>query len=419
MGTPKETNSTIKDFESILNKFFKRSEVVEFTERFARTIDRADLSEKFHSEDEGLSVVTESFFSANTRMVADRLITHAERNLERTEYLRFIFEFAKLLSYQGELNQAMELLSQVRDETEKIDGQDALKANTYLELGIVLKKQALWKDCFQHIKSARQLFENIDDRDGLGMCEFLMGAIYLEQGDIDASNVRFENCLRYFTKDIDPKVLANIDNNFGVLRYIEAKYDDALEFYNKALNAYIKLKDVRKEAEARQNIGMALLKVKKYREAIVELDKAITISYENRYLETLMVAYMHKAVAYIETDKFDLAMSFSDKSMEICYQLNDKLSIADLYKIKGIICRKIKVFDLAEEYFLTSLRINRDLGNELNYAETAFELGSLYNEMENVKTATALLEDALNYYKKINSKPDVAKINSILAGNTG
>ena len=418
MGTPKDRNGTIKDFESILKKFFKPNEVAEFTERFARTIDRADLSNKFHSVDDGLSVVKESFFSANIRMVADRLITHAERNLGKADYLNFLFEFAKLLGYQGELNQAMELLTQVRDETEKMDGYDSLKANTYLELGIVLKKQALWKECFQHIKSARQLFEDIDDRNGLGMCEFTMGAIYLEQGDIDASNVRFENCLTYFTKDIDPRVLANLDNNFGVLRYIEAKYDDALEFYNKALKAYVKLNDGRKEAEARQNIGMALIKVKKYKEAIEELDRAITISYENRYLEILMVAYMHKAVAYIETDKFDLAISFSDKSMEIGYQLNDKLSIADLYKIKGIICRKIKVFDLAEEYFMISLRINRDLGNELNHAETSFELGLLYKEMDAGKTAVPLFEEALKYYKKINSKPDVAKINSILAGNT-
>jgi tetratricopeptide (TPR) repeat protein len=125
---------------------------------------------------------------------------------------------------------------------------------------------------------------------------------------------------------------------------------------------------------------------------------------------------MHKAVAYSETEKFDLAISFAEKSMEISYQLNDKLSIADLYKIQGIVCRKTKVYDLAEEYFYTSLRINRELDNELNHAETSLELGLLYKEMGDENKSVPYLKDAEKYYKKINSKPNVARISTLLTG---
>lgn len=415
MGTPEKKNSLFQELESILTKFFKHDEVIDFTERFARTVDPEDLSEKYNSEDDGLRLVTESFFSANIRMVADRLITHAERILEKYQYMLFQYEFAKLLRNQGELNQAMELLTQLRNETEKLDVYDALKAHTYLELSIVLKQQALWKECFQHIKHAKQLFEKLDDNDGLGMCEYTMGTIYLEQGDVDASNVRFENCLAYFGTEINPVIAAQIENDLGILRYIEAKYEESLEHYNKALKGLIDLGEIQKEASVRQNIGMVLLKLDKHKDAIAELDRAITISYDKRYLQVLMLAYMHKALAYTETEKYDLAISFADKSMELCYQLNDKLSIADLYKIKGIICREIDVYDLAEEYFLTSLRINRELNNELNHAETSFELGLLYKQMGNGEDNVPYFKDALEYYKKIHSKPDIAKIGSILA----
>lgn len=417
MGTPENTNNLFIEFESILTRFFKHNEVTDFTERFARTVEPEDLSKKYKSEDDGLRLVTESFFSANKRMVADRLITHAERILEKYQYMLFQYEFAKLLGHQGEFNQAMELLTQVRNETDKIDAYDALKAHTYLELGNVLSQQALWKECFQHIKNAKQLFEKLDDNDGLGMCEYTMGSIYLEQGDIDASHVRFENCLAYFAKKISPLIAAQIENNLGILKYIEANYGESLEHYNKALNGFIKLNETQKEASVRQNIGMVFLKLDMHKEAIIELDRAIVISYANRYLQILMLAYMHKALAYTKVEKYDLAISFADKSMEICYQLNDKLSVADLYKIKGIICREIDVYDLAEEYFLTSLRINRELNNELNYAETSFELGLLYKVMGNGEDNILYFKDALNYYKKINSKLNIAKIGIILAEN--
>jgi hypothetical protein len=137
VGTPENKNSLFMKFESILNRFFKHDEVTEFTERFARTVDHEDLSVKYHSEDDGLRLVTESFFSTKVRLVADRLITHAERILDKDQYLLFQFEFAKLLTNQGELNQSMELLTQVRDETEKAGACESLNAYSYLELGNV------------------------------------------------------------------------------------------------------------------------------------------------------------------------------------------------------------------------------------------------------------------------------------------
>lgn len=96
--------------------------------------------------------------------------------------------------------------------------------------------------------------------------------------------------------------------------------------------------------------------------------------------------------------------------MDVCYQVNNTVAIADIYKLKGIIARKQFEFQLAEEYFKASLRLNNELNHELNFAETAVELGLLYQELNIDKSYEFYFNKALEYYEKIGAKEKVAEI---------
>ena len=90
------------------------------------------------------------------------------------------------------------------------------------------------------------------------------------------------------------------------------------------------------------------------------------------------------------------------------------MTFADLYKLKGTIERKLKNYELSESYLLNSLRINKSLKNETNVAETSFELGVLYDEIDNSKSKKSYLESALNYYKQINASQKVKEVETKL-----
>jgi adenylate cyclase len=96
--------------------------------------------------------------------------------------------------------------------------------------------------------------------------------------------------------------------------------------------------------------------------------------------------------------------------MEICNNLNDRLSIADIYKIKGIIERSLNNYKLSETYLLTSQRINEELSNALNKAETLYELGKLYVDMNQKKNALEVFKSSLEYFRNINSSDMVRKL---------
>jgi tetratricopeptide (TPR) repeat protein len=136
---------------------------------------------------------------------------------------------------------------------------------------------------------------------------------------------------------------------------------------------------------------------------------------ENNYLQNIGIVYLSKAFVYTKLKDFSLANAFADKSMEVAHKLNDKLTIADVYKIKGILQRNLQNYILAENYLETSLRINSEAGNQLNRAETYQELGVLYKEMGKSKLSKENFKLALEYFKKINSEPDIALLENLLA----
>ena len=56
------------------------------------------------------------------------------------------------------------------------------------------------------------------------------------------------------------------------------------------------------------------------------------------------------------------------------------------------------------------------LENFMNEAETSFEIGLLYFEMNRKKEADKYLRDSMKYYEKINEKKMVETINKLLKG---
>jgi tetratricopeptide (TPR) repeat protein len=84
--------------------------------------------------------------------------------------------------------------------------------------------------------------------------------------------------------------------------------------------------------------------------------------------------------------------------------------MADIYKIQGIIERNLSNYKLSENYFLTSLRLNQDLSNSLNKAETLYELGKLYVDMNQKNMGLEVFKSSLEYFRNINSAGMVRKL---------
>jgi len=403
-------NFISKDLNGLLEKYLSKDQIESYIRTIAtnfipkhplRLTDTGNQLNKYFNE----NVKTKSI-----RIFADTLITFVSKALAEHRYIDFLLDFSKLILIQGEKNLSYEISNLIIQLSSKNKAYENYHASALLHLAEYHMSQANTKEALHYIKSARTIFESLKDNFNIGKCEFLVGAIYVEQGDLKAGKVRLENCLNYINPDNDKLLSAQIDVHFGIICYVEGKLDEAQKHYNQASKIFEQLGDQRRLCEVLINQAMIYRKQNNIQRALEVYNYCSEIARENGFAPILNLCFINKTEIYWENKEIDRASKYSQKALELSYLLNDRYSIAEVHKLNGLIAKRQSNYTLAENYLLTSLRLNEELDQKLNAAETNHELGNLYTETGNNNFAMQYLMAALKYYTKITSKSKANQI---------
>ncbi len=402
-----------KFLNKILNDFFSKDDIKEFSENFINedklAAERKNKIGGTKKEQLELKISESSRF----RTEIDLLITFSYEKLPKQKYLELLLSLGNFSINYGEFLLAIEIheriLSEAKDNKEFLN----LAANAHLALGDLYSRQALWQLSIKNIRKANSIFLQQRDDKGAANCENLLGTIYGDYGDLKRAKEHFEKSISYLDDKTDNNLIGKIEINLGIINNIQGNFDSALNYYRRALLNFQKVSETKRIAEIHHNMGMTFLKKIEYKQALSEFDQSISFSLQAGFLPILGITYVSKAFLYTLMKDYMLAEAFSDKAMEICYKINDKLSIAEIYKVKGIIQRNMSNYELSENLLLTSLRMNKELDNKLNEAETYYELAILYKETNRENESHDSLGKALKYFKKINAINEIKNLEKL------
>lgn len=344
----------------------------------------------------------------NLRSNIDLIITFTENKITDKKYLNLLLALGESCSIHGEIDIAKEVFNKII--SKKGNDFNNIRGYANLQIAIIESNQANWDTTKRSIRSAQKIFSETNDKTGLAECENLLGTIEAEKGKIKFAKIHFENA--YFNVKNKRKNLikSKIEVNLGIIYNMLEKYGEAEKFFRKALTTFKMEKEKKRIAEIEHNLGMMYLKIGKYKQAIKEFDKSLKISEVENFSSIMGMTYLGLGETYLLMGNMQKAISSTDNSFENSIRINDRLTIADIYKVKGVICKNDENFETAENYLLTSLRINKEIKNELNRAETNYELGLLYEEMENPAKAKSHFKLALQYYDEFSCKNEIEKI---------
>jgi tetratricopeptide (TPR) repeat protein len=119
---------------------------------------------------------------------------------------------------------------------------------------------------------------------------------------------RYDDAIEYFDKalvlNVDPKFKAEILDYKGKSLLLEGNYNEAIKCFDKAV------KLIPSFAFALYEKGVALLQLNKYNEAIECFDKALEIN------EFLLLSLINKGVALLQLNKYNEAIECFDKALE-------------------------------------------------------------------------------------------------------
>ncbi len=405
----------VQIIDKLLQNFFGTEEIAEYKKLFRENTVSGEPFKTSLNKPRKDQLKSEIAPTQNYHTNVNFLINFAEDKLEAQKFIEFLLYLGEISISQGELVTASEIFGHILNIVKDDSQNENIKAHAILELGNILVREAKWEDSINYLKRAKKLFEQQKDYKGAFRSENLIGTIYGDMGDMKNANKHFEKSFTYLRKNKDDALIGMLEINLGIVNNIQGYYDAAFTYYQRALVKFEQLEDFRRITEVRHNLGMLFIEKGEYKSALAEFDLSIYSALKAGYLPTLALSYLSKAFIYTQLEDYPLGSAFADKALEVSFKLNDRLSIADIYKIKGIIERKIKNYKNAENYLLSSLRINEEFENVLNEAETSFELGILYAELNRREEAAKHLKFSLDYYKKQKAVSMIRKIQEIMS----
>jgi len=401
--------------EDTLKNFFNEKDFKDFAVNYfnfsfnKNELKSSEISEKLKDQ-----IDYEITDGSVIRTQIDLLITYAEKKLSPEKLIELIIFLGQFAITSGENQAGIDIHEKLVNIAENTPEMTHIKANAYLAIGEIYSRQAQWEHSLNYLAKADEIFKKHDDLKGNIHCENLLGTIQGDKGSLDKAKEHFENALNSVQNLDDKNLTGKIEINLGIICTMQADYDEALSYLKRALLNFEKIRDLKRISEIRQNLGMVYTKKKNYSSAVSEFDLCLDAAMRANYLQSIGIAYLSKAYIYTQQNDYPLADAFADKAMEVSYKINDKLTIAEVYKIKGILKRNTNEYNTAENYLLTSFRLNKDLGNKLNLAETSVELGRLYTQTNDTERSKQYFSEALNYFKKINAKEDIAVIELLI-----
>ena len=217
---------------------------------------------------------------------------------------------------------------------------------------------------------------------------FTQALHYAQIGLTLAENVQFE------------KGKAELLRTIGSVYYYMNDYDNAIDYYNFAMNICEKMNDLEGLALNYYNIGLCYREQSKIYCALNAEQQALSIWKQLGNTDNIIRAHRTIIGLYKSIDEFELAISYTEEAINLAIENGNKHEEASLYDIFAKINFQIGDIEKAKELFRKSLEIYGELNEQLQIARIKHNIAvRLYiNEPD---TAIYLLQKSVKIYEKL------------------
>ncbi|WP_293336873.1 tetratricopeptide repeat protein [Microcoleus sp. CAWBG58] len=196
--------------------------------------------------------------------------------------------------------------------------------------------------------------------------------------------------------------IAGTYHNLGMVAEEQRRFEEAIDFYNKALKIFEDGEDFYSAASTYHNLGRVAEERRRFEEAINFYNTALQIKEDKGDFYSAAGTYHHLGTVAQEQGRFDDAIAFYNTAIQINKKARDFYSAAKGYHQLGIVAAEQQRFDEAIDFYNTALQIKEDKGDFYSAAGTYHNLGRVAEEQER-------FDDAVAYFQKAFEATSAAK----------
>jgi tetratricopeptide (TPR) repeat protein/serine phosphatase RsbU (regulator of sigma subunit) len=234
-----------------------------------------------------------------------------------------------------------------------------------------------------------------------------VGLHYREAGNFDSAKISFNEALKFLKNKSQQ---AQFYHNQGSLYWRFGKFNDAVNYYDSALDIRTALNDTTGIIKSQYYLSLVYRDLSQYDKSLSMAGKLVALNKEVKDSVGLADTYNHLGGVYIRLNQYDSATFWYEKAIEIRFAMNDSMKIADSYSNMGKIAREQSSFDNAINYYKKALDIYNILKMRQKEAYTRLLLGGTYWASKQYQKALQEYLITQRRYEAMNNKPQVASV---------
>ena len=268
----------ISIIEKILKEYFDSKRFEEYKKLLSNIKKSSKKKEDVGKKLKEISIKSELSSSTDYNTYIEFLLSFSEQNLSSSKYLELLLFLGEISTIKGELDVSSRIFNKLVDFSIKKVKYKNVLAFALMSLGDIYSRQAEWEKSRKYINRAKKIYKFQNDYKGLAKCENLMGTIYGDKGNLNKAYKHFDSSLSYLSPKKDKTIYGMIEINLGVVNNILQNYDEAYNYYQRALIIFEKERNYRRMAEVTGNIGVLYLQKGNFNLSLKEFDKSFAFA---------------------------------------------------------------------------------------------------------------------------------------------
>lgn len=238
---------------------------------------------------------------------------------------------------------------------------DAALLNTYLELGIAHLRLAKFDSSAYYLQKGIALSTEQNNQPMTASFYNMMGNVLKEKNNYNEAVDYYLKATEIFEQVQDDDGLTQSLSNIGNLQNLMGDYDKALEYAQQSLVIAEKINKQPSIAYSNRLLGRIYRKLQKYDDALLVYQKAIEVYEALDARRDVSETLTSMGNIYYEKEDLHKAKSYYTRSLSISKSLSDSANMTYSYAALGYASAQLKQHAQAVLYFDSTIRIARQI----------------------------------------------------------
>jgi CHAT domain-containing protein/Tfp pilus assembly protein PilF len=291
---------------------------------------------------------------------------------------------------QGQSQKAMEQYEKYLRLIEDTKDQKEVVLSNLL-LATSNRNLARFQNAIEHIQKALSVAEEFGERNGdlRGNCLVEFGLIRFDLGQYQEAIGYYEEALQEYEVEQNPYYQATCLMNIGSAYNGLHNHQKAIEYFQKALSISEKLEDVKGKSLCTINLGIAYAGLRQHQKAIEYFQKALAFAENMEDYQSISYCYVNIGIAYAEQGQHQKTLEYCNKAISIINEKRNYFLLLTTYSSLGrlFLQRDPKK---AYEYLKQSLDLSELIGERIVEQEHKMALHSRVSDDYELMVLTCL-----------------------------